>query len=92
MTLTPDLFGGGFLREILENMTTEDPKYKIIAAVSTVLIIAVMAFYSLRKQHSIENLLRIERLKSEEIRAGRLHPEQKHEETKRQKEILKFKK
>ena len=72
-------------------MTTDDPKYKIIAAASTVLIIAVMAFYELRKQHSIENLLHTERLKFEEIRAGRLHPEKKLEETKRQKEILKFK-
>ena len=72
-------------------MTTEDPKYKIITAVSTALIIALMATYELRKQDSIERQLQAERVKMEEIHTGKHQLEKEHDEAKRQIEILKSK-
>ena len=72
-------------------MTTEDPKYKVIAAISTALIVALMATYELRKQDSIDNRLQSERQKMEEIRYGKLQLEKEHRKAKRLIEILESK-
>jgi hypothetical protein len=72
-------------------MTTEDPKFKLIASLSTVLIISVLAIYESRKQSSIESKVGVERIKVEEIQLSRRHLEKEHEETKKQMEILKSK-
>jgi hypothetical protein len=62
-------------------MTSEDPKFKLIAIISITLILFVMGIYELRKKALIHNHVKIERLKLEKVLS-------EHEKAKQQIEIL----
>ena len=62
-------------------MTTEDPKFKIIAVVSITCLLSVMAIYESRKKDLIHNHIKIERFKLERTLS-------EHEKAKQKIEIL----
>jgi peptidoglycan hydrolase CwlO-like protein len=72
-------------------MTTEDPKFKLIASVSTLLIISILAIYEARKENAIESKLSAEKVKTEEIQSKNQNLEKEHEKAKKQIEILQSK-